>query len=246
MKVLVAFFLITSSLLLLSCDSKSSPSDTSNPGKAVSSAAIKPSQIDAADFKGKLDELLTVEMAAKVSGFDKSKATKDYENKTAGFLGGKNAPPRECNYLWTNGRTRSVTIGGKTVNPPYLDKVGINSVANTTLERFKRNYRRLSDEEKEAAGKKLEEQANEKQPKQTDTEIGRKVTDIGTGLINNLQPEEINGVGQAAAWYPNFNELKVFYHGLSFALVIDITEDKSLNREKCIELERMIIDEKLK
>lgn len=241
-----AFILIIPTLLFLSCDTKSNLSDTTKELKVVSSATVKSGQIDAADFKGKLDELLTLEMAVKVSGFDKSKATKDYKNKTAGVLGDKNALPRECNYLWKNGRTRSIAVGEKKINSPYKDKVGIKLVSNTTLERFKQNYRRLTDEEKVAAGKKLEDEANKNQPRQAETETEKKVLDIGTGLINNLHPEEINGVGEAAIWYPNFNELKVFYNGLSFALVVDISEDKSLNRKKSIELAEMIIDEKLK
>lgn len=242
----LAFILITPTLLFLSCETKSSASDATKASKAVSSAAEKARPIDAADFKGKLDELLTLEMAARVSGFDASKATKVHENKTAAMFGDKDASPRECNYLWKNGRIRTITVGGQTINGSYKDKVGIKLVSNTTLERFKQSYRVLTDEEKAAAGRKLEEEANKNQPEQMKTETGKKMMDVGTGIINNLQPEEMSGVGEAATWYPNFSELKVFYNGLSFALVVDISEDKSLNRKKAIELAEMIINERLK
>jgi hypothetical protein len=53
----------------------------------------------------------------------------------------------------------SITMGGNTVNAPYKDKVAIHSVSNTTLERFKRNYGVLTEEQKQAAAKKLEEEA---------------------------------------------------------------------------------------
>ncbi|MCO6497529.1 MAG: hypothetical protein J5I50_07690 [Chitinophagaceae bacterium] len=245
MKPSSALIMIMSALLLFSCNTENSKGDKPELNKEVSSASKNTSGVDAADFKGRLDELLTLDMAAKVTGFDKAKATKDYENKTAGFMGDKDAPPRECNYLWKNGRTITLTVGGKTVHPAYDDKVGIHSVSNTTLERFKRNYPVLSDEEKEAAAKEFEKQIIENQPELTNTEAGREVTETGAGLIRNLDPEEITGVGQAAVWYPKINELKVSYQGLTFALVMDISEDKNLNEEKCIELAKMIIDEKL-
>lgn len=243
MKLPATLMTIIFAFLLVSCTARNNKDDKPEQDKTVSSAAKKKGQADAGDLKWKLDELLTLEMAARVSGFDKAKAVKDYKNKTAAFMGDKDAPPRECNYLWKNGRTITLTIGGKTVHSAYDDKVGIHSVSNTTLERFKRNYPILSDEEKKVAVKKFEEQVNENQPQQTITE--KEVKKTATAIIKNLQPEAITEVGEAAVWYPKINELKVFYRGLTFALVMDISEDKNLNREKCIELARMITNENL-
>src|SRR5690606_21914535 len=152
----------------------------------------------------------------------------------------------ECNYLWKNDRIRTTKVGSHTITSPYKDKVGIKSVSNITLERFKQSYEVLTDEQKTAARKKLEEVAANNQSEQTKTQIEKKVMDVGTGIINNLQPELITGVGEAATWYPNYSELKVLYNGLTFALVVDISEDKSLNRSKSMELAKMIIEEKLK
>jgi len=242
----LAFILIIPALLFMSCDTKSSASDTTKEQKAVSSPAKKSSPLNAADFKGKLDELLTLEMAVRVSGFDPSTAIKEHDNKTAALFGDKDASPRECNYLWKNDRIRTTKVGSHTITSPYKDKVGIKSVSNITLERFKQSYEVLTDEQKTAARKKLEEVAANNQSEQTKTQIEKKVMDVGTGIINNLQPELITGVGEAATWYPNYSELKVLYNGLTFALVVDISEDKSLNRSKSMELAKMIIEEKLK
>jgi hypothetical protein len=197
--------------------------------------------LKASDFAGKLDELLTLEMAAEISGFSASKVIKEHENNTHMVFGGEKKPPRECNYLWDNGRTRPVTVGGNTINAPYKDKVGINSVSNTTLERFKRNYGPLTEEQKQVAAKRLEEEAERNKSTPSDT----KITQVGTGLIMNLQVEEITGVGEAATWYENSSELKVFYRGLIFSVVVDISDDKKVNREKSIELAKTIIQSKL-
>jgi hypothetical protein len=197
--------------------------------------------LNAADYTGKLDELLTLEMAAEISGFDVSKAEKEHDNKTHAIFGGEKKPPRECNYLWDNGRTRQVTIGGNTINAPYKDKVAIHSVSNTTMERFKRNYGALTEEQKQAAGKKLEEEAS----RNSNTAASQEMTQVGTGMVMNLQAEEITGVGEAATWYENSSELKVFVRGLIFSVVVDISDDKKINREKSIELANTIIRTKL-
>lgn len=197
--------------------------------------------LKAADYAGRLDELLTLEMAAEISGFDASKAEKEHENKTSAVFGGEKKPPRECNYLWDNGRARSFTMAGNTVNSPYKDKVAIHSVSNTTLERFKRNYGALSEEQKNAAVKKLEEEAG----KNNNSTAGRNMTQVGAGMVQNHQAELITGVGEAATWYPGTSELKVFYKGLIFSVVVDISDDKKVNREKSIELARRIIRDKL-
>ncbi len=154
MKVL-AFILTTSCLLLFLCDPKSSGSIAATAQEAVT-PAIKSNPLNAAGFEGKLDELLTLEMAAKVSGFEASKAIKEHENKANAIFGnGKKTPPRECMHLWDS------------------------------------------------------------------------------------------GIGEASTWYSNSNEIKVFSNGLTFTLVVDISDNKSQNRNSSVELARLIISQKL-
>lgn len=231
------------SLLIGACSGQGGDSE-SNFNKAKASQSKNIATIKAEDFVGKLDELLTLEMASKVSGFEASKATKVHENNTHKAFGGTPKPPRECNYYWENGRIRNVSAGGNSMQVPRKDQVGINSVSNTTLERFQRNYGPLSEQQKSAATKQLQEEA----PKNANADkqaADQKMLETGTEMIQNLKAEEISGVGNAAVWYENTNELKVFYNGLIFALVVDISEDKNLNKVKSIELANMIILEKL-
>lgn len=240
----LAFILTLHCLLLHINSAKSSSLNEVGMQKAAVSGTVKSNQIKAADFAGKLDELLTLEMAAKVSGFDVSKAIKEHGNKASVAFGGKK-PPRECNYLWENGRQKTVTAGGNSMKTNYKDIVGIKSVSNTTLERFKRSYGALTDEQKKAANKQIEVQKAKSTTEQTNSEANKQMAEVGTGMINNLRAEEISGVGEAAVWYEKSNELKVFYNGLTFALVVDISDNKRLNRNKSIELANLIISEKL-
>lgn len=244
MKTLV-FTLTISFLLLFTNGAKGNNLNEAGTQEVVTSGAVKSNQINAADFAGKLDELLTLEMAVQVSGFNASKVIKEHGNKASAAFGGEKKPPRECNYLWENGRTRVLTVGGNTMNAPYKDKVGINSVSNTTLERFKRNYGAMTGEQKLAASKQLEEETDKTKPDGTSNAADKKMAEVGTAMINNLQAEEISGVGEAATWYEKSNELKVFYNGLTFALIVDISDNKSLNRNKSIELANLIISNKL-
>lgn len=213
--------------------------------KATIHAAFQSDPIKATDFEGKLDELLTLEMAAAITGFETSKATKEHGNKTDAIFGSTKKGPRECSYLWNNGRTRTVRAAEKTMNVAWKDKVSIKSVSNTTLERFRRNYGVLTDAEKQVAADKLRTEAGAHQPERCTTDADAQVMEVGTGLIAGLKAEEIGGVGEAATWYANSNEIKVFYNGLIFALVVDISDNPALNREKSIELAKMIIREKL-
>jgi len=201
--------------------------------------------ISAENFAGKLDQLLTLEMAAQVSGFDAAKAIKEHENKAGKAFGNEAKPPRECNYLWENGRTKTITMGANNVQAQVKDKVGINWVSNTTLERFKRNYPVLSAEQKTEAAKKLDEE-HQKSNGSGSSEADKKVSEVGSDMVSSLQTEEVRGTGEAAVWYANSNELKVFHKGLTFALVVDISDDKKINKEKAIELANIIISEKLK
>lgn len=213
--------------------------------KATVNVALQSDPIKATDFDGKLDELLTLEMASAVTGFDTSKAIKEHGNKTDAIFGSTKKGPRECSYLWNNGRTRTVKSADKTMNVAWKDKVSIKSVSNTTLERFRRNYGVLTNGEKQVAADKLRTVAGANQPEGPSKGADAQMMEVGTDIVAVLKAEEIGGVGDAATWYANSNEIKVLYNGLIFALVVDISDDPDLNREKSIELAKMIITEKL-
>lgn len=193
-------------------------------------------------LNSQLDQVLTLELAAKISGFEPEQATKEYENKAAQAFGKSDKPPRECNYWWTNARTRTTTIGTNTIESAYIDKVGLSRFSSTTLERFKRNYSALTDAQKEAAAKQLQEESAAQGAK---SEADKKVGETGSQLIATHQAEELSGVGEAATWYPKTNELRVFYNGLTFAIAVDISDDNAVNKRKAIELAAIIIKEKL-
>lgn len=196
--------------------------------------------LNAADYLGKLYKLLSLEMALETSGFDAASAIIEHDNKTSAILGGEKKTPRECNYFWDNGRTRSLTIRENTIKVPHKDKVAIHSVSNTTFERFIRNYGVLSYEQKLAAAIRLEEESAKNSRAETD----QKMKEVGTTLVLNLRRKAVSGVGEAVTWSENSSELKVFIRGLMFSVVVDISDDKNANRKKSIDLANTIIQTK--
>jgi len=198
--------------------------------------------INASDFDWKLDELLSLDMAAKISGFDPSEAEKEYGNNAHKAFGGEKKPPRECNYRWDKGRKRETKIGDKTMISIQKDIIGINWVSNTTLERFKRNYPTLTEEQKKEAEAKLLEESRKNQQR---NEASEAMDKTAVEMFHSNQSEQIFGVGEAAVWYPKSSELKVYYNGLTFALVVNISDTEALNKQKAIELALLIIEKKL-
>ncbi|TXE09062.1 hypothetical protein ES711_03765 [Gelidibacter salicanalis] len=56
---------------------------------------------------------------------------------------------------------------------------------------------------------------------------------------------EVNGVGDNAYWNSKKQLLEVYYHGVSFTLQVDMSNDEAVNKEKTIALAKLMISEKL-
>ncbi|WP_417370689.1 hypothetical protein [Gelidibacter japonicus] len=150
-------------------------------------------------FSGDYDDLLTLEMASRITGFDASKAKKMHTMK--GMMG------ETLRYYWENGREEvkeKSASNRKTVSYPRSDLVQLKWV----------------DGEADMAS----------------------FLDF---IDLEAHPEllEINGLGQRAYWNPEKQHLEVYYNGVSFTLQVDISNDDNLDKEKTIELAKLIITE---
>jgi hypothetical protein len=69
--------------------------------------------------------------------------------------------------------------------------------------------------------------------------------------MKNFSVEEVTGVGEYAVFTNTkfagmpVRELVVYYNGLSFKLMVDLSDDAKINDEKAIALAKQIIKEKL-
>jgi hypothetical protein len=82
--------------------------------------------------------------------------------------------------------------------------------------------------------------------KSSGSEAAKTHETVTSGEIQSNSINAADFAGKPDELLENSSELKVFYNGLTFALVVDISDNKSLNRNKSIELAYLIIGEKLK
>ena len=202
----------------------------------------------AEDFKGKLDELLTLEMAAETSGYPASEAKKSPDSEIE-----KKYNKISISYSWdkTN-RTQQIEMMGRKMDVPVNDEVTLSWVENITLEGFKKKYHNLTEAEIEASNQGIEEKTAEMNAEgRATTEQTDKAKSIAKNAMKNFSVEEVSNVGDYAVFVNQkfagvpTRELKVFYKGLSFTLLVNLSNDSSFNDKKAIALAQKIINEKL-
>lgn len=200
--------------------------------------------LNAEDFKGKIDELLTLEMAAQVSGLPTNECKKKHNT----------AIMESVKYEWKSNRTKKFEVTkGNFMNIPLPNVIELSWVKNTTLEQFKHDYHNPTAEEIKNAEVAMEQKANELN---ADGKASKEQTDkansIAKGSISKFKVEEVPNLGDYSVFVnsgimgASTRELKVFYKGLSFTLGVDLSDSIADNDKKAIETAKMIIDQKLK
>lgn len=194
------------------------------------------------EYNGKLDELLTLEIASEVTGYAPDEARKDY-NKIF-----KDPATHSVSYEWDKGRMKKVNnpITNKEMNKPINDFVKIAWVRNTTLDKFKFDYHTPTAEEikkaNEAMDKKLNEMVGEGKATKEQADLSK---EMANGLMSGQSYTEVSNVGDYATWNNKYKHLKVFYRGLEFEITVEVSDDESVNKQKSIEVAKQIIKQKL-
>ncbi|MDD3720988.1 MAG: hypothetical protein PHW92_00675 [Lutibacter sp.] len=153
-------------------------------------------------FSGDYEELLTIEIASKITRFEPSKARKS--NPMKGMMG------EILKYSWENGR----------------EFVKEKSVSNRKRVAYPRpDFVQISFVDFEA-----------------DTESFLEFVDSET----HPEVSKIEGIGEAAYWNSKNNSIEVYYKNVSFRGKVEVSNDDAINKEKTIELAKLIIKEKLK
>ncbi|HMP28304.1 MAG TPA: hypothetical protein PKD85_01810 [Saprospiraceae bacterium] len=171
------------------------------------------------DFDGKLDELLTLDIASAISGYPASEAKKSPETDIE-----KEINKISVQYSWdkTN-RTRQMEIMGRKIHAPVSDIVSLSWLKAMSLEQFKKENRNLTEEEVAAANQAMQSKVSEMEKDGKITkDQGNLASSIGTNAMKNISYEEVNNVGDYAVFVNQkfagmpTRDLKVFYKGLSF------------------------------
>ncbi|MGV7106636.1 hypothetical protein [Flavobacterium sp. U410] len=194
------------------------------------------------EYNGKLDELLTLEIASEATGYASNEARKDYSKIL------KDPATHSVSYNWDKGRMKKVNnpITNKEMNVPINDFVKIAWVRNTTLDKFKFDYHTPTAEEikkaNEVMDKKLNEMVGEGKATKEQADLSK---EMGNGLMNGQSYTEVSNVGDYATWNNKYKQLKVFYKGLEFEITVEVSDDESVNKQKSIEVAKQIIKQKL-
>lgn len=215
--------------LVLACGGQKTDSEGagSSLDEAVKTAESKGLFQAAKAYEGKLDQLLTLEMAAGTTGFPAEDASMDY-NTTM-----KNASFHALTYTWDRGRTRPMKVATMTVEVPDLDRLELGGIQEISKDNFEFQYRVLTEEEKETAKHQMKSSLQDRVAK---GEITQEQADLaggmGEGLMGDQLREIVTGVGEAATWMPEEEKLYVYEDGLMFYLVLHQQASPEVLQEK--------------
>lgn len=235
--------LVSIFLFAFSCNGDKTEKEQLNSLEKEALEVTKEAGLKAEDFKDKIDELLTLEMAAQASGLPETEATKKHNTTVM----------ESVKYEWKSDRTKKVAINGQTINVPATNYIELSWVKNTTLQQFKHDYHNPTAEELQKASSAMDKKANElnaegkASKEQTDA-----ANNIAKNSISKFKVEEVPNLGDYAVFVNSgimgvsTRDLKVFYKELSFTLEVDLSDNAADNDKKAIETAKMIINQKLK
>lgn len=222
-------------LFAFTCTGDKKTEDLTGLKKEVSEA-IEATGLKAEDFEKKLDELLTLEMAAQVVGLPAGEAEKETTFITV-------------SYQWDSDRTTTVEIvKGNKMTVPASNSIELSWVKNTTLEEFKRQNRNPTAEE-------LAKTHAEMDKKMTELEAEGKATNDQTSAASGIAKsamasamfEDVPNLGTHAVFVNlvflgmPMRDLIVFYRGIQFTLSTNLSDDPAYNDKKAIETAKLII-----
>jgi len=235
--------LVSIFLFAFSCNGDKTEKEQLNSLEKEALEVTKEAGLKAEDFKDKIDELLTLEMAAQASGLPETEATKKHNTTVM----------ESVKYEWKSDRTKKVAINGQTINVPATNYIELSWVKNTTLQQFKHDYHNPTAEELKTAEIAMDKKANELN---AEGKASKEQTDaanyIAKNSISKFKVEEVPNLGDYAVFVNSgimgvsTRDLKVFYKGLSFTLEVDLSDNAANNDKKAIETAKMIINQKLK
>lgn len=222
--------------------------DTNNLNGEVEKAISENVKL-AADYEGKYDQILTLEMAAETSGYPATEAKKEPVTEIE-----KKYNKISVSYSWQKSKRQMiVVVMGNKMEMPKRDEIKLSFLENMSLAEFKQQNHNPTKEELESAGKainnKLNELENDGKATKDQTTAASSIT---ANAIKNYSVEEVPNVGEYAVFANTktagvaMRDLKVYYNGLSFKVTVDLSDDVKFNDDKAITLAKRIINEKLK
>ena len=191
-------------------------------------------------YQEKYDQLLTKTLVLEATGFDESKL----EVKYAKVMKPEH---HSVNYTFDNQRVREKN-GYKL---PFKDNVQLGGIKAMSLAQFRDSYRAVTKEEDEALDRVLEDmeegKVSEPEAKQAmenlkKAGVNKEASKKATGTLRDAFKKvaegyrAVEGIGDAAVWNVETNELIVLDNGVKFELQVDVKDSMEGNRDAAIAL----------
>lgn len=183
-------------------------------------------------YQDKYDQLLPLEAIKKHFSGDMSKAKKEYRvNKNPKYRNHDT-----YSYNWPSDRTREMEMLGRKMTVPMSNRIGLTWVGDdmfkiakkkSDVESFRHFYRNLTQKELDEAFGQAEKQVQNK-PNAT-KEQKEAAVGMAKDMAATAKFENVAGVGEAAVWKLNDNELIVLFKGFTFQVIADVSKDKATN-----------------
>ena len=176
-------------------------------------------------YAGKLDELLTRDDIISVY-------STDIENAQKNYLRAVPAAYQACIYEWESNRTRTIKVTGREMTIPSPNRIGVANLSfygekiKDPLAYFKNAHRTPTEEEKTYMQQEMTKKLEEEELSAPQKETGTKLT---TSVMDKIQFEAVEGIGDAAAWDFMDSALVVLTGRTKFKIIVDISDAKEEN-----------------
>ena len=224
--------------LLVGCDAATPPSGAdvaADPATSLAAAAeAAPGQAAAqpegpsfAPWKDRLDELLTLELAAEVAGLPASAAEKDYIDGLP-----------QIAYAWPSERKQEYAG----MQLAKKNRVSIGHIqTGVTPALFRSRFVAATAADEARLDQEVDRQVAEGR---MDAKKAGQVRDLASALGEVSPSEEVPGLGDVAVWETGEHEqvLYLLVNGSSLRITVDLSDDPNANRDASIALARRLID----
>jgi len=237
MKSALTPIFFTLALTFTACGDKGSSSGQSAPFSGPKSCLVK--------YDGRITDLLPLERVKTI--IDIGTADPKQESHTGSSM-------KSVSWSWDSDRQREMNIAGQTISVPMSNQVSVSQFKLVDQEEFgpkdaksyvEANYRSISTEEMASIQARMKEQIQKRVEKgELTAEQAALAGGMGEGLVGKERVvDTIDGVGDACRWTATDKTLAVGHRNVFFALFVDIAADNDLNRDKAVELAKLILAE---
>lgn len=200
------------------------------------------------DYQSKYDALISAEDVLKVTGFSKA-VMKTKLNKIL-----KDPGTHEFLFEFDNKRKQYIKQLGRKLEKE--DIIAIRNIKPMSLTNFEQSYRALTDAEEQKAKEAMKDitEGNSDDPnadkamKQAQQNMSKEdVNKVGGAIIDELKNVsqayvKVDGLGDAAVWNTQTQELVVLQKGVQFEIMANINDNTETNKAAAVQLAKIVLD----